>query len=84
MHPDQHRSLQCRLLGLCRSTPYYHPREPDAEELALMWCIDELYTAHPFYGIQQLRRHLRPEGLATGRDRVRRPMRRTELDCVST
>ena len=47
-----------------------------------MRCIDELYTAHLFSGIPQLRRYLRPEGVATSRNRVRRPMRRTELEAI--
>ena len=35
-HRQASLSLQCRLLGLCRSTLYYRPRAPDADELALM------------------------------------------------
>ena len=35
-HPQASLSLQCRLLGLCRSTLYYRPQAPDPDELALM------------------------------------------------
>ena len=35
-HPQASLSLQCRLLGLCRSTLYYRPQAPDADELALL------------------------------------------------
>jgi len=38
---------QAELLGLPRSTLYYQPVPPSAEEVALKHRIDELYTAHP-------------------------------------
>ena len=75
-HLQASLSLQCRLLGLCRSSLYYRPREPDAEALALMRRIDELYTPHPFDGSRRMSRHLGREGWAAGRDRVRRLMRK--------
>ncbi len=81
-HPQASLSLQCRLLGLCRSALYYRPREPDGGELALMRRMDELYMAHPFYGSRQMSRHLRREGHAAGRDRVRRLMRKMGLEAI--
>ena len=81
-HPQASLSLQCRLLGLCRSTLYYRSREPGPEQLALMRRIDELYTAHPFYGSRQMSRHLVREGWAAGRDRVRRLMRKMGLEAI--
>ena len=57
-HPRASLSLQCRLLGLCRSTLYYRPPAPDPDELALMRRLDELYTTYPFYGSRQMSRHL--------------------------
>ena len=80
--PPVSLSLQCRLLGLCRASLYYRPREPDAEALALLRRIDELYTAHPFYGSRQMSRHLVREGFAAGRDRVRRLMRKMGLEAI--
>ena len=80
--PQASLSLQCRLLGLCRSTLYYRPREPDQDELALMRRLDELYSAHPFYGSRQMSRHLVREGYAAGRDRVRRLMRKMGLGAI--
>jgi putative transposase len=41
---------QCAVLGLARSGVYRQPAVPDAEELTLMWWIDEQYLATPFYG----------------------------------
>ena len=81
-HPQASLSLQCRLLGLCRSSLYYRSQEPDAEALALMRRIDELYMAYPFYGSRQMSRHLAREGIAAGRDRVRRLMRKMGLEAV--
>ena len=75
-------SLQCRLLGLCRSTLYYRPRAPDPDELALLRRLDELYTAYPFYGGRQMSRHLVREGYAAGRHRVRRLMRKMGLEAI--
>ena len=81
-HPQASLSLQCRLLGLCRSTLYYRPRAADPDELALMRRLDELYTAHPFYGSRQMSRHLVREGYAAGRHRVRRLMRTMGLEAI--
>ena len=81
-HPQASLSLQCRLLGLCRSSLYYRAREPDTETLALMRRIDELYTAHPFYGSRKMSCHLVREGFAAGRDRVRRLMRTMGLEAI--
>ena len=41
---------QCELLGVNRSSLYYDPVEPDAEELALMRRMDALHLQHPFFG----------------------------------
>ena len=41
---------QCDLLGVNRSSLYYEPIEPDAEQLALMRRMDELHLKHPFFG----------------------------------
>ena len=81
-HPQASLSLQCRLLGLCRSTLYYRRREPGEEELALMRRVDELYLEHPFYGSRQMSRHLVREGYVAGRDRVRRLMRKMGLEAI--
>ena len=81
-HPQASLSLQCRLLGLCRSTLYCRPQAADPDELALMRRLDELYTAHPFYGSRQMSRHLVREGYAAGRHRVRRLMRTMGLEAI--
>jgi len=45
---------QCELLGLNRSSLYYHPVSVPAEELWLMRQIDELYMMHPYYGSRRM------------------------------
>ena len=81
-HARASLSLQCRLLGLSRSSLYYRSRGPSEEELALMRRLDELYMAYPFYGSRQMSRHLRREGWAAGRHRVRRLMRALGLESI--
>ena len=67
---------QCVLLGISRSSVYYAPRGESAENLALLRRMDALSLQYPFYGSRQMARHLRREGVAAGRRRVRRLMRR--------
>jgi putative transposase len=38
---------QCELLGVNRSSAYYVPVEPEAEELELMRRIDEIHLEFP-------------------------------------
>ena len=73
---------QSELLGLSRSSVYYTPRGASAEDMALMRRLDELYLEHPFYGSRQMVCHLRREGTAVGRHRVRRLMRVMGLEAL--
>ena len=41
-HTEPSMRRQCELLDVSRSTLYYEPVEPDAEELGLMRRLDEL------------------------------------------
>ena len=66
---------QAALLGTSRSSLYYHPVPPSPEEVALKHRIDELYTAHPFYGSRKLSVILAEEGVPINRKRVQRYMR---------
>ena len=75
-------SRQCRLLGVSRSTVYYRALGENAQTLALMRRIDELYLDYPFYGSRQMMRHLAREGVAVGRHRVRRLMRLLGLEAI--
>jgi putative transposase len=67
--------VQAELLGLNRSTLYYQPRLPSSEEVALKHRIDEIYTAHPYYGSRRIAVQLRREGQGINRKAVQRHMR---------
>jgi putative transposase len=68
-------SVQAELLSLSRSSLYYQPVVPSAEEVALKHRIDELYTEYPFYGSRRISVQLRREGLTINRKAVQRHMR---------
>ena len=53
---------QALLLGLNRSSLYYQPVPPSAEEVRLKHRIDEMYTAHPYYGYRRVTAQLHREG----------------------
>jgi putative transposase len=67
--------VQAELLSLNRSTLYYQPTVPSAEEVALKHRIDEVYTAHPYYGSRRIAVQLRREGQVINRKAVQRHMR---------
>jgi putative transposase len=66
---------QAALLGLARSGLYYRSVAPKAAEVAIKHRLDELYTAHPFYGSRRLAAQLRRDGLVVNRKAVQRHMR---------
>jgi putative transposase len=45
---------QAQLLSLSRSSLYYQPVPPSAEEIAIKHRLDELYTKYPFYGSRKM------------------------------
>jgi len=54
---------------------YYQPVAPSPEEVAIKHRIDELYTAHPFYGSRKITALLRAERGPITRKTVQRYMR---------
>ncbi len=78
IQPD-HSSLsvarQCRLLSISRSSYYHRPVGESAWNLALMAEIDRQFLETPFYGVRQMRWHLRARGHRVNVKRVRRLMR---------
>lgn len=70
---------QAALLDLPRNRFYYQPVSPSAQELAIKRRIDEIYTAHPFYGIRRISAQLRAEGLLINHKAVARHMREMGL-----
>ena len=73
---------QAKLLGISRSSVYYHPRPESKEELDLLKRLDELFTENPMYGSRRLQQMLRREGILIGRRRIRRLMRKLGLWAV--
>jgi putative transposase len=66
---------QCALVGVARSSVYRPAPEACGDDLALMRRLDELYTAHPFYGSRRMAVTLSAEGAPVNRKRVQRLMR---------
>jgi len=74
---------QCQLLNVARSGVYRPRTEPDAEDLALMRRIDELYLEKPFYGSRRMTFALNEEGRGVNRKRVQRLMRLMGLEALA-
>lgn len=70
---------QAQVLQLSRSSVYYRPRPPSADELLLRRRIDELHLSFPFAGSRMLRDLLRAEGIVVGRRRVGTLMRAMDI-----
>jgi putative transposase len=75
-------SRQAKILKLSRSSIYYRPRPVSPADLATMRRIDELHLEYPFAGSRMLRDLLGGEGIATGRQRVARMMKRMGIEAL--
>ncbi len=74
---------QCELLGINRSTLYYHPATESAENLNLMNMIDEQYTKTPFYGSRKMAVVLgNSVGKSINRKRIQRLMRVMGIEAI--
>ena len=76
-------SVQADLLSLSRSSLYYQPALPSAQEVAIKHRIDEVYTACPFYGSRRIAAQLVRDGLTINRKTVQRHMREMGIAGVS-
>lgn len=74
-------TCQCELAGVARSTVYAHQqaRPVSQEDVTLSHLLDELYTAHPFFGTRRMVVALRQRGHTVNRKRVQRLMRNMGL-----
>lgn len=77
-HAELSLKSQAELLSVSRASLYYQPVPPSAKEIAIKHRIDELYTAHPFYGSRRITALLRPEWVIN-RKRVQSYMREMGL-----
>lgn len=62
-NPELSLQEQCELLSLNRTSLYYHPVGPSEQEVVTKRRIDEIYTAHPYYGSRRITVTLRKEML---------------------
>ena len=69
---------QAALLSLSRSSLYYQPVGPSTQERAAKHRIDEIYTAHPYYGSRRITAVLRHE-MQISRPTVQRYMRQMDI-----
>ena len=75
-------STQAQLLSLNRSGLYYQPVPPSAQEVALKHRIDEMYTAHCYYGSRRIAAQLHREGQPINQKTVARYMQEMGLSAV--
>ncbi len=81
-HPRLSIVRQCMLVSIARSSYYYIASGESELNLVLMGEIDRQYLQTPWYGSRQMARHLRRNGYAVGRGRIRRLMRLMGLQAI--
>jgi putative transposase len=72
--PNLSFQTQAELLGINRTSLYYHAVGPSEFEIATKRRIDEIYTAHPYYGSRRITVILQKE-MSISRPTVQRHMR---------
>nr|HET6903190.1 IS3 family transposase [Ktedonobacteraceae bacterium] len=75
-------STQAQLLGLNRSGLYYQPVPPSAREVMIKHRIDEIYTAHPYYGYRRIAAQLQRDDLSINQKTVARYMQEMGLAAI--
>jgi putative transposase len=76
-------TIQADLLGLNRTSLYYQPVPPSAQEVAIKHAIDRIYTAHPAYGSRRMVVVLRRDAhLIVNRKAVQRHMREMGIAAI--
>lgn len=81
-HDDLSVRRQCELLGLNRSTLYYHGVGEREQNLQLMRLIDEQYMRRPIFGSRRMTDCLQTQGHDVNRKRVQRLMRKMGLVAI--
>lgn len=66
---------QCELIGVNRSSIYYHPHGESDENLEIMRKMDQEHLTHPTYGVLQMQDFLEQEGFMINHKRIRRLLR---------
>lgn len=75
-------NTQAELLSLNRSGLYYKPVPPSPQEVAIKHRIDEIYTAHCYYGSRRIAAQLHREGQLINQKTVARYMQEMGLAAV--
>lgn len=75
-------SVGAELAGVSRSSVYYAPAGPSAEELECKAVIDRLHTDNPTWGARQMSAQLKLRGHSVGRRKARRYMDEMAIDPV--
>lgn len=75
-------TAQADILSLSRSSLYYKPSPPSAQEVAAKHRIDELYLEFPYYGARRMAAQLRREGQTLDRKTARKYMQEMGLIAV--
>ncbi len=70
------------LLSLNRTSLYYKPKGPSAEEIEIKHRIDRLHLDHPSFGSRKITACLRRMGHVANRKRIRRYMREMGITAV--
>ena len=83
INPELPIATQADLLCLNRTSLYYKPVAPSPEEIALKHRIDEIYTAHPYYGSRRITAQLKREGFPVNRKAIQRHMREMGIAAIS-
>jgi putative transposase len=78
-HPRLSIARQCELVSISRSGFHHRPAGETPLNLELMRLIDAQFLETPWHGSRQMARHLRREGYAVGRKRIRRLMAKMGL-----
>ena len=73
---------QAELLSLNRTGLYYQPLPPSAQAVACKHRIDEIYTAHCYYGYLRIAAQLQREGQPINQKTVARSMQEMGLAAV--
>jgi putative transposase len=81
-HPQLSIARQCDLVGLPRSTYYYHVQGESPENLLLMRLLDKQYTDTPYYGVRRMTAWLRSQGYHVNHKRVARLMHTMGIEAI--
>jgi len=81
-YPQISIARQCDLVGLPRSTYYYHTQGESAENLTLMRLLDKQYTDTPYYGVRRMTAWLRRQGYHVNHKRVARLMHTMGIEAI--